>query len=92
MPSRYLGAGPNDPAPQLKDRGPTGSLFLRQIRPPPPSPWVEIHRMARPPIFLGLIDIGWREMRRTDDYDVDIATNIIFDALVITDDTRKELT
>lgn len=89
MPSRHTGAGPDDPAPQLKDRGPSGSLFFA---PPPPYSWVEIHRLARPPIFLGLIKIGWREMRRAVDYDVDIIAEVVFSALVITDDTRKELT
>jgi hypothetical protein len=48
--------------------------------------------MARPAVFLGLIKIGWRETRRAVDYGVDIGLNIIFDAPVITDDIRKELT
>jgi hypothetical protein len=34
VPSRHTGARSNDPAPQLKDRGPSGSLFLRRLRPP----------------------------------------------------------
>ena len=88
VPSRHLGAGPNDPAPQLKDRGPSGSLFLTAACPPLGLRYIG----WRDPHFLGLIDIGWREMRRTDDYDVDIIAEVVFSAPVITDDTRKELT
>ena len=66
--------------------GLSSALFLR---PDPARSWVEIHRKARAPDFLGLKDIGWRETRRTVDYGVDISVEMISGAVVMTDDTSE---